>query len=110
MAAYFVYMLTNKWHTVLYTGLTDSIEGRLRQHKDKVFPGFTKKYNCDQLVYFEEFNDAEMAVVREKQIKGWKRAKKDALVASMNPEWNDLSASWQAIRAGGPSLRSGPRA
>ena len=76
MTAYFIYMLTNRWHTVLYTGCTDSIEGRLGQHKMKVFPGFTRKYNCDQLVYFERFDDRDAAIAREKQIKGWTRAKK----------------------------------
>ena len=73
---YYVYMLTNKWHTVLYTGSTNSIEGRLFQHKAKVSPGFTKKYNCDQLVYLEEFDRRDEAETREKQLKGWTRAKK----------------------------------
>jgi putative endonuclease len=117
---FFVYILTNKWRNVLYTGLTDSLESRLAQHKDKVFDGFTKKYNCDKLVYFEIHDNVDVAAVREKQIKGWTRRKKDALVATLNPEWNDLSANWADIRrgsfaslringyqAGDPSLRSG---
>ncbi len=97
MHEYYVYILTNKWHTVLYTGLTDSMEGRLIQHKDKVFPGFTKTYNCDELVYFETFDELATAIAREKQIKGWTRAKKNALIA-LNPEWNDLSAKWPRLR------------
>jgi putative endonuclease len=91
-------MLTNKNRGVLYTGSTDSLEGRLSQHKDRVFDGFTKKYNCDRLVYFEIFDNAEAASLREKQIKGWTRAKKDALIATMNPDWNDLSSNLRVIR------------
>jgi putative endonuclease len=97
MAKYYVYMLTNKWHTVLYTGSTNSIEGRLFQHKEKVSPSFTKKYNCDQLVYVEEFDTRNKAETREKQLKGWTRAKKNALIKTMNPEWNDLSVHWRGI-------------
>ena len=59
--------------------------------------GFTKKYNCDQLVYFELYERIDQAIAREKQLKGWRRAKKDALVAKMNPEWKDLSAEWEAL-------------
>jgi len=97
---FFVYMLTNKWRTVLYTGLTNSLETRLGQHKDKVFDGFTKRYNCDRLVYFEIFNNAEIAALREKEIKGWTRRKKDALIASLNRDWNDLSSNWMDIKRG----------
>jgi putative endonuclease len=97
MARYYVYMLTNKWHTVLYTGSTNSIDGRLFQHKERVFVGFTKKYNCDQLVYFEEFSTRRTAEAREKQLKGWTRAKKNALIARMNPDWNDLLPLWQGV-------------
>jgi len=77
---YFVYILTNRWKTVLYTGMTDSIEGRLSDHINRRFEGFTKKYNCTQLVYFEALEDADSAMAREKQIKGWTRAKKNALI------------------------------
>jgi putative endonuclease len=65
---YFVYILTNRWKTVLYTGMTDSVEGRVADHKDRRFEGFTKKYNCTQLVYFEVIEDADSALRREKQI------------------------------------------
>ncbi|HUP49377.1 MAG TPA: GIY-YIG nuclease family protein [Thermoanaerobaculia bacterium] len=105
---YWVYMLTNRWTTVLYTGVTGELFKRIWQHKNKAVPGFTSKYNCDRLVYFEEFSEIDQAIAREKQIKGWLRIKKNALVASKNPGWNDLSADWfEHEPAGGPSLRSG---
>ncbi len=91
---YFVYPLANARRTVLYTGVTNSLEKRIWQHKTKAIPGFTKRYNCDQLVYFEIFQDVKQAVGREKQIKGWSREKKDALIATTNPEWEDLAADW----------------
>jgi putative endonuclease len=100
MSEFFVYILTNKWRNVLYTGLTDALDARLSQHKDKIFEGFTKKYNCDKLVYFEIFEDAEAAALREKQIKGWTRKKKEALIATLNPDWNDLSSNWRDIKRG----------
>ena len=98
---YFVYMLTNRWKNVLYTGVTNSLERRVWQHKHGAIPGFTKKYNCDRLVYIEIYDRIEQAIAREKQIKGWTRAKKDALIATQNPEWNDLAADW--YREGPPS-------
>ena len=91
---FFVYCLTNKNKTVLYTGVTNSLERRIWEHKQHAIPGFTKKYNCDRLIYLEEFSDIRDAIAREKQIKGWVRAKKEALIATMNPEWNDLAADW----------------
>jgi putative endonuclease len=91
---YYVYMVSNWWHNVLYIGVTNSLEKRMWQHKNKTISGFTKKYNCDQLVYFEVFERIESAIAREKQLKGWIRTKKDALIARLNPEWNDLSADW----------------
>src|SRR6266496_1138756 len=97
MEKYYVYMLTNKWHNVLYAGSTKSIDARQFQHKEKLHPGFTNKYNCDQLVYVEEFKTREKAEKREKQLKGWTRAKKNALIATMNPEWTDLSARWEGV-------------
>ena len=91
---YYVYMLTNLWENVLYTGVTNSLERRIWQHKHKAIPGFTKRYNCDRLVYFEIYEDVNQAIAREKQIKGWSRAKKDELIASMNSGWKDLAADW----------------
>jgi putative endonuclease len=87
-------MVSNRWHNVLYIGVTNSLEKRMWQHKNKTISGFTKKYNCDQLVYFEIFERIESAIAREKQLKGWIRAKKNALIARMNPDWQDLSAEW----------------
>ena len=91
---YWVYLTTNFNQTVLYTGVTNSLERRMWQHKHGTFPGFTRKYKCDRLVYFEEYGEIDQAIAREKQIKGWTRAKKDALVATVNPGWDDLAADW----------------
>ena len=89
---YSVYMLTNKWRTVVYVGMTDSLEGRLLDHKNRRFDGFTKRYNCTNLVYFEQHQSADAASKRERQLKGWTRAKKNELIETLNPEWNDLSS------------------
>ena len=87
---YFVYIMTNKSGT-LYTGVTNNLERRIYEHKHHLVKGFTNKYNIDKLVYFEETNDINAAISREKQIKGWLRKKKIALIESMNPDWKDLS-------------------
>jgi len=86
----FVYIVTNKSMT-LYTGMTNSLEQRTFQHKSDTNKGFTSRYNISKLVYFEEFTDVRDAIAREKQVKGWLRRKKIALVNSMNPKWKDLS-------------------
>ena len=99
---YFVYMMTNRWRNVLYTGVTYSLEKRVWQHKNKSFPGFTKKYNCDLLVYFETYTEIDQTIAREKQIKSWSRAKKNALVNAMNPDWNDLASEWFDTKEGIP--------
>jgi putative endonuclease len=91
---YYVYILTNKVRTVLYTGVTNSLSRRIWQHKNKIMPGFTSRYNLNCLLYFEEFRDINNAIAREKQIKGWSRAKKIALIAEKNPQSNDLSEAW----------------
>ncbi|PJA37774.1 endonuclease [candidate division WWE3 bacterium CG_4_9_14_3_um_filter_43_9] len=88
---YYVYILTNKRHTVFYTGITNNLERRVWEHKQKIIQGFTKKYNIEKLVYFEVFEDVLEAIRREKQIKGWVRRRKIALIEKMNPEWKDLS-------------------
>ena len=85
-----VYILTNKPFGVLYTGVTSYLPGRVYQHKQRVCKGFTSKYNVDRLVYYEVCDDMYVAISREKQIKGGSRAKKIALITSMNPEWKDL--------------------
>ena len=78
----------------LYTGVTNNLERRVQEHKSKKIAGFTKKYNITYLAYFEETDDIGDAIVREKQIKGWLRAKKIALIESVNPDWRDLSEDW----------------
>ena len=87
---YYVYIMTNKSRT-LYTGVTNDLERRVYEHKQKLVPGFTAKYNITRLVYFEVTQDVKAAITREKQIKGWLRSKKIALIESVNPEWKDLS-------------------
>jgi putative endonuclease len=89
-----VYILANRSHT-LYTGVTNDLELRVRQHKSKVNPtSFTAKYNITRLVYYEEFSDVGEAIESEKRIKGWTRAKKIALVETRNKYWRDLAAEW----------------
>jgi putative endonuclease len=90
--SYFVYIMTNHSKT-LYTGVTNNLERRVQQHKLKQIPGFTAKYNVTQLVYYEETGDVLAAIAREKTIKGWLRAKKIALIESVNPKWQDLSTT-----------------
>jgi putative endonuclease len=87
---YCVYILTNKRHTVLYTGVTGYLRARVHQHREKLLPGFTKRYNVDKLVYYEPAHDATSAIAREKQIKAGSRQMKIDLIDSTNPEWRDL--------------------
>jgi putative endonuclease len=87
---YFVYILTNAWNTVLYTGVTSDLKTRVYQHREKLLPGFTNRYNVSKLVYYEAGSDAAGAITREKQIKAGSRQKKIELVNRMNPEWRDL--------------------
>ena len=91
--SYYVYIMTDESDT-LYTGMTNDLTKRVFEHKNKLLPGFTAKYNITRLVYFEETNDVHAAIAREKQIKGWLRKKKLALISSANPQWEDLSADW----------------
>jgi putative endonuclease len=90
---YYVYIMTNDSDT-LYIGVTNDLVRRVYEHKQKLVEGFTSKYNITQLVYYEETNDIQSAIAREKQIKGWLRKKKIALIRSVNPKWEDLSADW----------------
>ena len=86
-----VYILTNFSHTVLYTGVTSELYFRIREHKDKLYPSsFTAKFNCNKLVYFEQFSTIEEAIGKEKQIKNWRRQWKINLINSVNPSWEDL--------------------
>jgi putative endonuclease len=103
MKTYYVYIMTNKSRT-LYTGVTTDLLRRVYEHQHILIPGFTSKYNITQLAYFEETSDVRSAIAREKQIKGWLRARKIALIESMNPSWKDLSTEWLERD---PSLRSG---
>ncbi|HET56478.1 MAG TPA: GIY-YIG nuclease family protein [Ignavibacteria bacterium] len=91
---YYVYIMTNKSRT-LYTGVTNDLNRRVYEHKNKLIKGFTSKYNITKLVYYEEYNDINDAIRREKQIKGWSRKKKIELIESVNPEWKDLSEEWE---------------
>ena len=91
MKYYFVYIATNKRHTVLYTGVTNNIQRRENQHKEKLNKNsFTSKYNIDKIVHYETFEDIKTAIAREKQIKGWRRDKKIVLIDKYNKKWNDL--------------------
>ncbi len=94
MKTYYVYILTNKMNNVLYVGVTNNLERRISEHKNKLIDGFTKKYNLNKLVLFEDTNDVRVAIEREKQLKNWQRAWKDELITKRNPEWNDLAEDW----------------
>ena len=89
-----VYFMTNKNNNVIYIGVTSNLEKRVYQHKIKAFKGFTEKYNCNKLVYFEVFTDIRQAIQREKQLKKGNRKRKNDLVMTMNPDWEDLSEGW----------------
>ena len=92
---YFVYILSNWNDSVLYIGVTSNLPRRLYEHRNGLADGFTKKYNVHKLVYYEHTNDVYSAISREKQLKKWVRAKKNALISKMNPSWIDLSSTWE---------------
>ena len=87
---YYVYIITNKHNTVLYIGVTNDIVRRIYEHKNGLLDGFSKKYNLYKLVYLEEYNNVNDAISREKQLKGWKRERKNQLIESINPNWIEL--------------------
>ena len=91
---FYVYLLTNWNNKVIYVGITNNLERRIYEHKNKMVKGFTEKYNLKKLVYFEETPDVKAAIAREKEIKKWRREKKNQLVDKMNSEWKDLSLEW----------------
>ena len=93
LATYYVYIMTNRTRR-LYVGVTNDLGRRVYQHKHHVMPGFTSKYFLERLVYFEETNDVRAAISREKELKGWRRSKKIALIEKLNPRWSDLSCGW----------------
>lgn len=91
-----VYIVTNKTHSVLYTGVTSDLVVRTQQHREHSYKNsFSDKYNTEKLVYYELFGTIEEAIMREKEIKKWRREKKSALINKMNPEWRDL---WEDIK------------
>ena len=98
---YYVYILTNRTRT-LYVGVTNDLERRMHEHKNKLVPGFTSKYNVTWLAHYEQTSDVESAIAREKEIKGWRRSKKVALIESSNPQWKDLSLEWRSNSGQGP--------
>lgn len=92
---YFVYILASKQNTVLYIGVTNNLERRVLEHKNKINKGFTSRYNVDKLVYFEEYTNINEAIKREKQLKKWNRQWKIDLIEKINPDWKDLAAKWE---------------
>ena len=90
---FWVYIISSTSGT-LYTGMTNSLDRRVFEHKRHLVPGFTAKYDCTRLVWFEEHSDVRLAIAREKQIKGWLRARKLCLIESRNPHWDDLARNW----------------
>ncbi|MBL7077190.1 MAG: GIY-YIG nuclease family protein [Kiritimatiellae bacterium] len=121
MKQYFVYGVTNQGRTTLYIGMTNSLVRRVSEHRQGEIPGLSKRYNTNRLVYYEQYNDVRDASAREKQLKGWSRKKKEALINSKNPKWIDLAVTvlgleqapvrrWQDRRdllEGDPSASSG---
>ena len=91
---YYIYLMANKTNTTIYTGVTNGLERRVYEHKNKLLPGFTKKYNINKLVYFEEFDYIYDAILREKQIKAGSRKQKIELIERDNPKWEDLNKGW----------------
>ena len=89
--SYYTYMMSNYTNTVLYTGVTNDLERRVQEHKSGSIPGFTQRYRCNKLVYYESFSEIDQAIRREKLIKEYRREKKNQLVESINPEWRDIS-------------------
>ena len=90
MRTYYVYIMANRTRR-LYIGVTNDLIRRVYEHKHRLVPGFTSKYFLDRLVYFQDTDDVSAAIAREKELKGWRRAKKVALIEKVNPKWSDLS-------------------
>lgn len=88
---YYVYILTNQTNKVMYIGVTNDLKRRLYEHKNELIDGFTKKYHVHKLVYYESYKDVRLAIAREKQLKGFLRIRKNKLVETTNPTWDDLS-------------------
>ena len=107
MPSFYVYLLTNQNNKVMYVGVTNNLERRVYEHKTKQVAGFTEKYNVNRLVYFEETQDVLIAIAREKEIKKWRREKKNLLVVAVNPAWQDLSDGWFEISPCGRDDKNG---
>ncbi len=95
MEEYYVYILSNKINTTLYIGMTNNLKRRIYEHKNKLVPGFTEKYNVNKLVYFEKVSDVKAAIQREKNLKNWNRDWKLELIKRTNPSFMDLSVDWE---------------
>lgn len=93
---YYVYILSSN-DKKTYIGVTRNLERRIYEHKHKLYKGLSAKYGIDRLVYFEELTDVQQTIIRETQIKDWRREKKVALIEAMNPEWKDLSEEWVKV-------------
>lgn len=94
MKRYCVYIMGSRNGRVIYTGVTNDLMRRVAEHRNGESIGFTKRYKCCKLLYYEEYNDIKQTIGREKEIKGWTRVRKDALIESMNPERSDLADGW----------------
>lgn len=94
MHNYYIYILTNDFGNVMYVGMTNNLERRIAEHQQGLMEGFSKKYNLKRLVYYEHTNDVNVAIAREKEVKKWRREKKNSLVETLNPKWKDLSEDW----------------
>jgi len=95
---YYVYIIANANHSVLYTGVTCNLQRRCFEHKHKTVKGFTSKYNVDKLIYYEIFNFIDLAIAREKQIKGYSRSKKEAIINKFNKEWRNLYINGRIVK------------
>ena len=92
MNTYYVYIMSNRWRTVLYIGVTRDLVRRVAEHKRHLHSGFSDHYNCTELMYLEDTPSIDAAIAREKQLKGWRRSKKEALIDTINPERRDLAS------------------
>lgn len=90
MKKYYVYIISNKYNSILYVGVTNNLKRRVFEHKEKLVEGFSNKYNCNKLVWYEETGNIESAILKEKQIKKWKREYKENIINNMNQNWIDL--------------------
>ena len=93
---FYVYILTSNNGNAMYIGVTNSLPRRISEHQNGLIDGFTKTYHVHKLVYYESFSDVQYAIAREKQLKGWRRARKNELIEGVNPTWQDLAGDWFA--------------